>query len=249
MAYINNNFCWHGVLSTDLERAKSFYGEVLGWKVQTAPMGDGEVSMFAAADIPRAHLAAPEAGVPSHFENYLRVEDVDATTRAAAENGGRVLAEATDIPPGRFSVVASPSGAALFLFHEANPNESESPPPGQGSFHWVELHSKDLDADLAWMKSTFGVTVDTMPMPDGPYYLIKDGEKMLGGAMPAMNPEAPAMWLPWIEVSDVDATFARVSLLGGQALTEVMAVEGVGRMAAVMDPSGAAFGIITPPAV
>ena len=31
MAYANNKFCWHGCVSTDVEKAKAFYPEVLGW--------------------------------------------------------------------------------------------------------------------------------------------------------------------------------------------------------------------------
>ena len=59
-------------------------------------------------------------GVPSHWNNYLRVENVDESARSAEAAGGKVLVPGTDIPPGRFCVVASPSGATFSLFREAD---------------------------------------------------------------------------------------------------------------------------------
>ena len=59
MAYANLQFCWHGCISTDTEASKAFYTEVIGWKAVTAPMGDGDVTMFAAQEVPFAHLGTP----------------------------------------------------------------------------------------------------------------------------------------------------------------------------------------------
>jgi len=249
MAYTTNQFCWHGIITTDTEKATTFYGNALPFSIVTTEMGGDNVSMVAAGDIPRAHIAAPPAeGIPSHWEHYLRVDDVDASTAAAEANGGQVLVPPTDIPPGRFSAVASPSGAVFNLFHEADEATAANPPAGAGSVHWTELHSKDVDADLAWLTSSFGFDIDEMPMPDGPYFILKSGDAMCGGVMAQQNPEAPAMWLPWIEVTDVDATLSNIDAAGGRAVTPLMDVPTVGRMAVVADPTGGVFGVITPAA-
>ena len=246
MAYTNNAFCWHGVISTDVDTAANFYTQVLPWSKMTTPMGDETATMFTAADIPRAHLMAPPmAGVPSHWDNYLRVEDVDAATAAASANGGTVVVPCTDIAPGRFSVVTSPSGAMLSLFRESD-DSAQNAPGGDGAIHWTELHSKDLEADLAWLEATFGITHDLMPMPNGDYFVLKSGEAMVGGAMNAMSDEAPAMWLTWIQVANVDQTVEAATSNQGKVLSPVMDVPNVGRMAVLMDPTGGVFGAITP---
>ena len=248
MAYTNNKFCWHGVISTDTTKAQAFYTEVLGWKASTVPMGEGSATMFAAADIPRAHLAAPQTeGVPSYWENYLRVEDVDASTKAALAHGGKELVPPTNIPPGRFSIVTSPTGAQLALFHEAD-SSATNPPPGPGSIHWVELHSTDIKADIAWMEATFGISTKTMPMPNGSYYILSTGseDNMLGGAMQGEAPGVPSHWLAWVEVADLEDTLKRVAGHDGKVLTDIMEIESVGRIAVVQDPTGGTFGVIKP---
>lgn len=248
MAYNSNQFCWHGVISTRPEEAARFYSKVLDWQIATIPMGDENATFFQAAGVSRAHIMAPPMeGVPSHWDNYLRVDDVDAATAAAVANGGSVVVRGMDIPPGRFSVVASPSGAAFSLFHEADPASSEHAPDGVGSIHWVELHSTNLAPDIAWLKATFGFEIDTMQMPNGDYFVLKSDGEMCGGATKQENPGAPSMWLTWVSVADVDGTVSTASEAGGQVFVPPFDVPGVGRMSVLADPTGGVFGVITPP--
>ncbi|MCA9570609.1 MAG: VOC family protein [Myxococcales bacterium] len=248
MAYTDHSFCWHGIVSTDPAAARAFYTTALGWRAEAMQMGQDTSTVLDPGDgVPRAHLGPPpESGVPSHWDSYLRVEDVDAATAKAATNGGAVLVPPTDLPVGRFSVVTSPSGAAISLYREADPASTDA--PGDAGVHWVELHSHELAADLAWLEATFGIGSDTMPMPTGPYHVLKQGERMVGGAMAAMQPGAPSMWLVWLMVDDVDARAASIREAGGNVLSERMDVPGVGAMFVVADPTGGVFGIIQPPA-
>ncbi|MEM6995134.1 MAG: VOC family protein [Myxococcota bacterium] len=247
MAYTTNRFCWHGLLTTDTDKAGAFYPEVLGWKAEEMEMGGETATMFSVGGVPIAHyMKPPMDGVPSHWANYLRVDDVDSLTKKVVENGGKVIAEPTDIPPGRFSVIASPSGAALCLFHEADENTAQHHPGGTGGVHWTELHSKDIDKDLAWLRSTFGFETQDVPMPDGTYSMLMHGGERRGGAMKAMMEQAPSMWLTWFSVDNCDDALKRVTSNGGKTLSEAMDMPGVGRMAVVSDPTGGVFGVITP---
>jgi len=106
-------------------------------------------------------------GEPPHWSNNLRVEDVDASVQGCVANGGTLLVLGTDIPRGRFAGVTSPSGAMVSLFHEADLDTATNHPGGSGSVRWTELHSTDLDADLAWLEAVFGFNIGNMPMPGG----------------------------------------------------------------------------------
>lgn len=247
MSYTTHTFCWHGILSPDTAAAETFYTSVLGWTATTIPMGEAEATMMAPPDgIPRVHLSPPEPGTPAHWDSFLRVEDVDATTAQAVANGGALLVPPMDIAPGRFSVVTSPSGAPLHLFREAG-DDSTDHPDGPGSIHWTELHSHDVDKDLAWLTSTFGFTTEILPMPMGDYHVLKTADGLAGGVMKAAMEQAPSMWLTWVKVEDVDTTSTNVRAAGGQIHADAWDVPGVGRMAIAADPTGGVFGIITPP--
>ena len=205
--------------------------------------------MVTAGGIPRAHVMLPPMeGVPPHISSYLRVEDVDAGTKAAVANGGAEVVPPTDIPPGRFSGVSSPSGAVFMLFHEADESTAQNPPAGDGAIHWVELHSTDVHADVAWLTSTFGLTTSEMPMPNGTYYILSDGETQVGGCMAAMQPDMPSNWLVWVAVPDVDGCIGRIKERGGNAFSDPMDMPNIGRMAVVNGNDGAFFGVITPAA-
>ncbi len=250
MAFETNRFCWHGCTSTNVEVSKAFYSKVIGWEVQTTPMGDSEATFFrVGADKIFAHLSPPEMdGVPSHWSSFLRVDNVDASTTSAVKNGGHEIMPPMDIPPGRFSVISTPSGASMVLFHEADPTDSHHHETAPGLVHWVELHSKDIDTDIAWLKKTFGFDISEMQMPNGPYYILKNGDQPRGGVMASQSDDAPAMWLVWINVSNVDETLASAESNNGKVLSPIFEVPGVGRMAVMQDPTGGVLGVITPEA-
>lgn len=252
MAIDNNSFCWNGIVSTDIEGSKAFYNAAIEWQTIEHSFPDGSsATMFAAADFPRAHLRAPETGPlgqePCRWSSYLRVADVDASTAASTANGGSVLVPPTDIAPGRFSSIATPSGALLCLYHELDEETAANGPPGVGSIHWTELQSNDVEADREWLTATFGFEIEEMPMPEGgTYYILMSGGKPRGGVCPAFNDAVAGRWLVWVQVDDVDDAILRVEGAGGSTVTGASDFPGVGRMAIVEDPTGAVFGMITP---
>ena len=247
MSYTNHRFCWHGIISTDLAATTPFYEGVLGWQAESMPMGDSAITFFAASDGKgRAHTRPPQMdGEPAYWSSYFRVEDVDAAAKAAVDHGGRLLVPPTDIAPGRFATVLSPTGAAFNLFHEAS-DDSGDHADVEGAIHWVELHSTDIGADLDWLNKCFGITEQTMQMPDGPYHVLMSGETTVGGAMTQKHEGAPSMWLPWVRLEDVDGAVDRAAGRGGKVIAAAFEVPGVGRMSILSDPAGAAFGVIRP---
>ncbi len=248
MALSNNTFCWNGIVSTDTAKTLAFFPEVLGWKTQEMEMGGETMTMLANDDTPLAHVRGPAMdGEPSWWNNYLRVEDVDATAAAITKHGGEIVVPPTDIAPGRFATVKTPTGAHFSLFHEKNPDDKDREPT-LGNVHWVDLHSTELAKDLAFIHDALGIATSEMPMPNGPYHILGPDTATRGGAMQHMKEGVPSMWLAWVRVDSVDDTIGRVERHGGNVLAPAWDAEGVGRMAIASDPTGVAFGVITPPA-
>ena len=56
----------------------------------------------------------------------------------------------------------------------------------------------------------------------------------------------PPHWLVYLEVKDIVAAVADVTATGGKVLREPFTVPGVGEIAIVAEPSGAAIGLMEP---
>ncbi len=238
----NKTFCWNGFITTDAEKTYAFFPRVLGWGTEEAQMGDETMKMFTHGGKAVGHLRAPAMeGEPSWWNNYLRVENVDESAAKIVEHGGKVLVPGTDIPPGRFSTVTTPSGATFTLFREAGDDDSSAAP---GAIGWVDLHSHAIDKDLAFLQEALGIGHNTMPMPDGAYYTLKADKDLQAGAMTSMHAEAPSMWMAWVNVEDVEATLGRVAEHGGVVVAPAWDVPGVGRLAIAQDPAGIVFGLL-----
>lgn len=245
MAYKHGNFVWFELITPDIDKAKAFYPETVGWGSSEMDMGDFQYTMLTAGDAPQAGVVNPQMdGVPPHWASYVSVPDVDGAAKAAVEHGGKIVVEAFDIPNvGRACLVADPEGATFFLFKGADSDDN-----GSTAFHWNELWAKDAEKVLPFYEKVIGYTVEKMDMPQGPYYVLKQGDRSCGGVMTSPVAEAPAMWLPYICVDDPDAVGKRAEANGGEIKNPTMEVEGVGRFCIVADNAGAIVGVIAPAA-
>ncbi|MDH4060335.1 MAG: VOC family protein [Aquincola sp.] len=116
-----------------------------------------------------------------------------------------------------------------------------------GAFSWSELTTSDPKAACDFYGKLFGWKVETSDMGSGPYDVLKVGDTAVGGIMgkpPGAPADMPPMWGCYVTVNNVDETLAAVKRLGGGVLMEPMDVKGVGRMAVIRDPQGAALSVI-----
>ncbi len=110
-------FGWNELNTRDVPAAKSFYTEVFGWTPNDLDMGDMQYTEWRLGENPVAGMMSMPDMVPAevraHWLVYFGTADTDATVAKASELGAMVLVPPTDIPPGRFSVLADPDGAAF----------------------------------------------------------------------------------------------------------------------------------------
>jgi predicted enzyme related to lactoylglutathione lyase len=123
----------------EAERAKSFYGDVFGWR--TLSLGGGAEMWtlpgygdYLERDNPDLRKQVAESGGPAGFEDVVAsinpipddqpdtpahwsvtfaVDDADAIAERAAELGGQVVVPAFDAPWVRMTVIADPQGATF----------------------------------------------------------------------------------------------------------------------------------------
>ena len=118
-----------------------------------------------------------------------------------------------------------------------------------GTPAWVDLQSADVDRAKDFYSRLFGWDVDEIPAPEaGGYALFRSDGKMVAGVGPQMGEMqgAPASWMTYVYVDDVDAAAARIRDAGGQVFMEPFDVLDQGRMCVAADPTGGAFGVWQP---
>jgi uncharacterized protein len=116
MADMNKNgaFSWAELQTTDVEAAKKFYTDLLGWTTEQFPSEEMVYTVVKTGDEPVGGIMElpSKACAPPHWGVYITVEDVDATTRKAHELGATIIVPPMDIKDvGRFSVIQDPQGA------------------------------------------------------------------------------------------------------------------------------------------
>ncbi len=112
-----NAFCWTELMSRDVAKAKEFYPTVFGWGTHASGEGMGGYTEFKVGDESVAGLMDMPSDVPtqvpSYWLPYFEVTDPDKTVQQAEKAGGTIRVPATDIPPGRFAIIADPFGATF----------------------------------------------------------------------------------------------------------------------------------------
>jgi len=112
-------FSWNELLTPDVPKAAEFYNKLLGWT-----SGSVEGMEYTEFKLNGNSLAGamnpPMPGIPPVWTIYFATADTDATVAQAEKLGGSVMVPPTDIPPGRFAVIADPQGA-MFNVIKMNP--------------------------------------------------------------------------------------------------------------------------------
>jgi len=119
----HGTFCWNELISTDLQKAKKFYADLIGWDVKDSGMPGMEYLIAHAGDKQACgmmNMPAEAKGVPSHWMSYITVDDVDGLTEKAKGLGAEVIHGPQDIPTiGRFVIIKDPTGAVVSLLQFA----------------------------------------------------------------------------------------------------------------------------------
>jgi uncharacterized protein len=115
----HGTFYWNELMTRDVERAKKFYGQTIGWTFEAMPTPDGSTYWLANMDgQPVAgmfDINGPEYGqVPESWMSYLAVDDVDARVQKAVKAGAKLMKPAFDVPGvGRIAILTEPGGAGI----------------------------------------------------------------------------------------------------------------------------------------
>ena len=114
-----------------------------------------------------------------------------------------------------------------------------------GAFCWIELATTDGPAAKQFYSELFGWEGNDTPISDGMVYTtLKLNGKDVGALYQKGEKEikqVPTHWASYISLTNADEIAAKAKSLGGTVVKEPFDVMDVGRMAVIIDPTGAAF--------
>ena len=113
----------------------------------------------------------------------------------------------------------------------------------QGVITHTELASADPGATKAWCEKVLGWKFgESVPTPNGPYHMWRFANNT-GGGIRSVNPQEPGGSIPYCEVSDIKAIYARSLAAGATGMFEPSPLpNGMGSIAIVGAPGGVAIG-------
>lgn len=241
--------CWVDLMTTDAEKARSFYASLFGWNFWVGGPETGHYAMGKLGEDSVAGLGQIQQGmnVPSAWTVYFASDNLDATAEKISAAGGKVMMGPMDVmEEGRMGVFVDPQGAVFGVWQpkrHTGAGRIDEP----GAMCWHEVYTTDAEAALDFYQRVFSLERKKLDVPGVEYYTMHKGPKTVGGVMTmptAMN-GVPPHWNTYFEVTDTDAAVKKITELGGKVMAPPFDTV-KGRLSAVFDPTGAAFCVIKP---
>lgn len=246
--YVNGQFSWVDLSTSDTEAAKKFYTSMFGWDsvdkptdmgpVYTMFMHEGESTCGMGPQSPE--MAAAEA--PPLWSSYVNVDDCEATVAKATELGGTVMTPTMKVmEEGWLAFIQDPTGAAIGLW-QPNGHKGAGWVNSVGGFCWNELYTSDVAASKAFYEPLFGWELSGSPE----YWSIKNAGESNGGMM-KLKPEwgpVPPHWVVYFTVDSCAGAIEKAESLGASVFLPPMDVPEVGTFAGLADPQGGRFMVI-----
>jgi uncharacterized protein len=242
--------CWLDYFAEEQSAALAFYRELFGWTGEPneefggyAVMRVGEHAVAGIA--PRMPDMPPS---PPAWNTYFAVSDIDAVAEQIEKLGGTKFVGPDEVPgTGKLVFGTDPAGAPFGLW-QAGPFPGFEAEGEHGRQCWFELETTQGGASADFYAALLGVEAQPIPEMNGTYWTLNLGGEPAGGVWQNPGNEAPAggpHWVPYFQVTDVDAAVATAVAAGASVTHEAMDSP-YGRLAKLRDPLGAEFSVITP---
>jgi uncharacterized protein len=114
----------------------------------------------------------------------------------------------------------------------------------EGKPAWADLFAWDLEKAQDFYGALFGWTFEPGTKETNYYTMARSQGHDVAALMPhPSDAPYPPMWNLYFATENVDRSLSRAKELGGKVAVEARDVMDAGRMAFVMDPTGAVFGL------
>ncbi|MGW2420456.1 VOC family protein [Streptomyces sp. NPDC001709] len=240
--------CWADAMFSDVEGAKRFYSDVLGWSFGESSSEYGNYTQAYADGKAVAAVVPPMPGQEgqSQWCLYFASPDAAATAERIRASGGEVLMEPMRVGDfGTMCLAREPSGA-VFGVWQAGTHEGFEAIATPGAYCWAEVFTREPEKADTFLSAVFPYRMKDMVDDAVDFRMFDIGESTVLGRMRMTDdfpPEVPSYINVYFTVEDCDEAVARATKLGGVLRFGPMSSP-FGRFAALSDPQGANFSVI-----
>jgi uncharacterized protein len=117
---MGNPFVHCELMSTDVGKAKEFFGKLFDWKLDDMPLPDMTYTMIRVGEgTGGGMMKNPIPNAPSMWVPYVLVDDLNAASDRVRKLGGKVMKDITEVPgAGAFVIITDPTGGMLGLWQQ-----------------------------------------------------------------------------------------------------------------------------------
>ncbi|MET7295789.1 VOC family protein [Streptomyces griseoloalbus] len=239
--------CWADAMFNDIEGAKSFYGDVLGWTFgEVSPEFGNYIEAFADGKAVAA-VVPPMPGQEgtSQWCLYFAARDAAATAARIRDNGGELLMEPMQVGDFGTMCLARDPGGVLFGLWQAGTHGGFGAMAEPGAYCWAEVFTREPEKSDAFFPAVFSYRSKRLE-GEMDFRIYDLGERSVLGRMRMTDdfpPETPPFVNVYFTVENCDEAVARATARGGVLRLGPMDTP-FGRFAAISDPQGAYFSVI-----
>jgi len=247
--------CWADLWTSDVDRARQFYGELFGWTAEEPDPNYGGYFTFTLRGERIAGCMGdmgPDMKANNTWKPYLQTDDTAKTLEVAEAHGAQVAAGSMTVGDlGVQSVFIDPGGATVGTWQPLS-FQGFTVIGEHGAPSWFELHTRDYDRALDFYRSVFPWETNVASDSADLRYTIfrsSTGGDEVGGVMDATawrSEGTPDEWSVYWEVDNAEAAADNAMTLGG-TIVQGPDQTPYGVLVLCADPMGAQFKLRTSP--
>jgi hypothetical protein len=117
---MGNPFVHCELMSTDVAKAKAFFGKLFDWQLDDMAVHDMTYTMIRVGDGTGGGIMKnPIPNAPSMWVPYVLVDDLQAASDKASKLGGKIMKGPVEVPGrGSFVIITDPTGGMLGLWQQ-----------------------------------------------------------------------------------------------------------------------------------
>jgi len=247
-AYRNpGDFCWLNMLSPNPEKAREFFGAVLGWQFSEIP-GVGHHIIVGGRKIGGLfNTVSPRTpnGMKAVLGVMIRVESADATSEQVRSLGGKADQPFDIGTAGRMAVCHDPNGGKFDVLEPKGLKGTDVDRALPGAPCWFETITSDTARAGKFYESLFGWKPSVSMATGSPYTEYSLGDAPVAGMMQltpemAKNGMTPE-WTVYFTVNDADEAARVAAAAGGKICVPPTDIPGTGRFCGIISPEGITF--------